>query len=281
MTQTWQVFGHQKAKNILSQQLSSLSLPHAYLFSGPSGVGKKLLALEFAKKVLKTQKLQNHPDFQSLDLGEGTEITLEPLVGFTASLGYKPFLGGKKIAIINNAENLNPQASNALLKTLEEPSESTVIILVAGSSRLLPTIVSRCVALSFGAFTPKALEEFAAAFKLKISPEILALSFGRPAKLKRLAEDPQFFEQQNASVDFYKRLSSVALGEKLALLNNLAQEETLELGASLEAWLFWQAGQVEKAPGDFVKLRALADALAGLGRNFNKKLVLQDLMMRI
>ena len=152
----WQTFGHNEIKNLLNKQISSGIFPHAYLFTGPEAVGKKNLALEFAKVVLKADKLENHPDFQILD-SEG-EIKIEQILEFIGKIGYKPFLGEKKVAIINNAQNLNTQSSSALLKTLEEPSESSVIILIAGSGNILSTISSRCQVLNFSIFSKTGLD---------------------------------------------------------------------------------------------------------------------------
>src|SRR5260221_2148399 len=81
------------------------------------------------------------------------EITVEPILDFIGKLRFKPFMGSKIIAIINNAKNLNLQSGNALLKTLEEPSPSSIIILVSSSGSVLPTVVSRCQVLNFSAFS--------------------------------------------------------------------------------------------------------------------------------
>src|SRR6185295_6471933 len=109
----WETFGHKQIKNILDRQISSGVMPHAYLFLGAQDLGKRTLALEFAKKVLNTEKLENHPDFQILDV-QG-EIVVEQALDFMSKMSFKAFFGTKKVAIINNAENLNVQSSNALL----------------------------------------------------------------------------------------------------------------------------------------------------------------------
>ena len=80
---------------------------------------------------------------------------MEPALEFISRLSLKPFIGKYKVAIINNAENLNQQSGNALLKTLEEASESTIIILVAGYGKLLTTIISRCQVLLIFTGFPK------------------------------------------------------------------------------------------------------------------------------
>lgn len=275
----WKTFGHNRVKEILEKQLNTGFLPHAYFFSGPDGVGKKMLAMEFAQSVLKTENLQNHPDFQILDL-EG-EITIEPMLNFIGKLGYKPFSGSKKIAVINNAQNLNMQSGNALLKTLEEPSPTTVIVLIANSGKLLPTIVSRCQRFNFNVFSQDLLKSFAGREKLAITDEMLDLSFGSPSRLKNLAENENFFADQKKTMQQYRDLLKMSVGEKLASINNFADLEPQTLEENLKAWLFWQNLQLKSQPKSFVKVRALADAREGLLMNKNKKLVLQNLFLTI
>jgi len=207
----WQTFGHNAVKSILDKQIGAKRFPHAYLFAGPDGVGKKLLALEFSRKILGAENLNTHPDFSILD--QAGEITMEPVLEFISRLSLKPFLAQKKIAIINNAQNLNLQSANALLKTLEEASESTVIILLANSSRLLPTIVSRCQVLNFHPFSEAQLKDFAAVNDLQTTPRVLELSFGSPSRLKRLSQDREFLENEEQTVQKYESRGKMRLGE--------------------------------------------------------------------
>ena len=224
----WQTFGHQAVKSILNKQIAIQKFPHAYLFAGPKGIGKKTLALEFAKKVLGAENLSNHPDFAVLD--EPGEIVMETMLDFISRLSYKPFLAQKKIAVINNAQNLNLQSGNALLKTLEEPSPSTIIILLADSSRLLPTIVSRCQALNFHPFSKKQLADFAEKNHLQITEPIVDLSFGSPARLKKLSQDKEFLQNEEEAVKKYKSFGKMRLGEKLMSISGLADLEAESFG---------------------------------------------------
>lgn len=275
----WQTFGHEAVKSILGKQFAARRFPHAYLFAGPDGVGKKALALEFAQKILDAENLSTHPDFLILD--QDGEITMEPVLEFISRLSFKPFLAQKKVAVINNAQNLNLQSANALLKTLEEASESTVIILVANSSRLLPTIVSRCQLLSFHPFSKSQLRDFAAANSLQTTPRIVELSFGSPVRLKKLSQDGEFLENEEQTVHKYESFGKMRLGEKFISIGGLAELEPQELKDSLQTWLMWQNGRLSERPEDFIKARALGDCLRGLKQNKNKKLILQGLLLRI
>ncbi len=275
----WQIFGHQRAKNILEKQLAQDKFPHAYLFWGLAGLGKKQLAMEFAHKVLSAERLDNHPDFQILDANG--EITMELALEFVSRLSLKPFLGKRKIAIIDNAQNLNQHSSNALLKTLEEPSASTIIILIASPGKILPTIISRCQVLNFSGFSRSQMEEFAEANKLKINPAMLDLSFGSLATLRALSQDSDFFREQSDIVESYKNATKASVAEKLTSINTLADLETDKLEEQLSTWLFWQLHRLEDKPEDYQKVQALTDSLNGLRQNKNKKLVLQGLMLKI
>ncbi len=274
----WQTFGHKGVKNTLERQLFSANLPQTYLFTGPRGLGKQSLALEFARKILRAENLPTHPDFALLS--QDGEITMESAVTFMAKLPFKPFVGQKKVAIINDAQNLNPQSSNALLKTLEEPSPSGVIILVA-SGRLLPTIVSRCQVLNFSLFSAGDLSAFAQSLGHKPVQEILDLSFGRPARLKRFLEDRDYFSEQQKILRKYREITKLSVGEKLLAIGDFADVESQQLSGRFENWLFWQAGNLRFEPQDFPKVRALMDAVLGLKMNKNKKLVLQSLFLKI
>ncbi len=278
-TEIWQTFGHGNVKSILNKQLEANRFPHAYLFAGPGGIGKKTLALEFAQKVLATRVLTTHPDFAILD--EPGEIIMETILDFISRLSFKPFLAKYKIAIINNAQNLNVKSSNALLKTLEEASPSSIIILLADTSRLLPTIVSRCQVLNFSPFSKNQLDEFAKSASLKVSESVQDLSFGSPARLKRLSQDKDFFISEEKIVENYKNFLKMRLGEKLMSIRDLAEMETEDLAASITTWLCWQIFHLNENPQAFTKVRALSDSLESLHQNQNKKLVLQGLLLKI
>ncbi len=273
----WQIFGHENIKKILAKQLASENLAHAYLFCGPAGVGKKTLGMELAKKILKTENLASHPDF--LLLSQEGEITIEKVREFIGRLSLKPFAGKRKVAILDNAENLNLQSSNALLKTLEEAASDTVIILAAGQAGVLPTIVSRCQVFNFSAFTPQQLESYAASKGWQASLEIVTLSFCGIARLYALYEDADFLEAQKKLVEQYSNLRSMHSGERMARLNELALSENLQ--NDLSVWLKWQTQNLRAQPNEFRRAASLSEAISGLRRNFNKKLVLQQLLFNL
>lgn len=274
----WQTFGHEQVKRILGQQLLSGRLPHAYLFLGPDGIGKKILALEFAKKLLETGQLTNHPDFQMLG---SEDLTMERVVEFIGQLSFKPFAARRKVAIIDAAESLNPSSGNALLKTLEEPPKNTVLILVAGRQTLLPTIVSRCCVLRFNAFSRQQLMTFAAQQGLPAPEAVLTLSFGKISRLRQLLADADYLGQQQNLAAQWEDIKSQRRGQRLLSVTRLSGEETENLPELLTTWLFCQAARLGHEPKSYQTAQCLLDGLVACRTNQNKKLILQNLFLKV
>ncbi|MBN2467227.1 MAG: DNA polymerase III subunit delta' [Deltaproteobacteria bacterium] len=156
--------GHDRIITILRQGFTTGRFSHAYLFVGPEGIGKRLTALAMANIMLCSSggsepcgicsaciqvDRGNHPDLFVLE-PEKNIITIDKIRAMRRDLSRKSFAGGYKVCLVDDAETMNVQAQNALLKTLEEPTPNTVIFLISSRSyRLLPTIHSRCQTLRF------------------------------------------------------------------------------------------------------------------------------------
>ncbi len=194
------IIGQDEAIHLIRKALARNRVPHAYLFTGPEGIGKKLTALTLAKALncLVTSddacetckscyKINKgcHPDVEIIE-AEGQFIKIDQIRELQKQVGYKPFEGRKKVSILNNAERLNLEAANALLKTLEEPPPDTVFILVSSSpGALLPTIVSRCQLIRFSPLGLQRTEQFLVEKGVATGPKahlLAALSEGRPGK---------------------------------------------------------------------------------------------------
>lgn len=146
------IVGHDRQKEILSKSIESGNISHAYLFFGNSGIGKKQVALEFAKYILKTDNLENHPDFKLVSrMEDKKDILVEQIRKDVIDDVYiVPAAGERKVYIIDEAETLNTASQNTLLKTLEEPPQYITIILIASNiSTLLTTILSRVNQIPF------------------------------------------------------------------------------------------------------------------------------------
>ncbi len=170
--------GHSDPQERLRHAAAKGRLAHTWLFSGPPGVGKKRAALTLARCLLCTAHAEadleacgichgciqaaarSHPDLVVVELPEGKrEHPLESFIGapdergragLCHALSLKPMMGRRKIAVIDDADALNVEGANALLKTLEEPPPESLLILVAANPDALPsTIRSRCQVLRF------------------------------------------------------------------------------------------------------------------------------------
>ncbi|MEQ9619202.1 MAG: DNA polymerase III subunit delta' [Deltaproteobacteria bacterium] len=162
------IIGHEFQKNILLRAARDGVVSHAYLFSGPGGVGKRLLAIEFAKLLNcvgagaekgglcecgACRKINKgiHPDVITVQFAGAKNIKVDQIrEEVEEKLFLKPFEGTFKVVIVDDSERMNNSAQNAFLKTLEEPpSESVIILVTSHPNSLLPTIRSRCQSLGF------------------------------------------------------------------------------------------------------------------------------------
>ncbi|MEW6570563.1 MAG: DNA polymerase III subunit delta' [Nitrospirota bacterium] len=215
------VIGHEKPVKILLRTIQRDRIPTTYLFAGESGTGKKFTAFNFAKAVncqsreltakgeeggidacddcVSCRKIDAgvHPDFFVI-MPENGQIRIEEIRQVNEKLCLKPFEGKKKILIVDDADAMNQHAANAFLKTLEEPPEDSLILLVSSNPDRLPdTIRSRCSRINFALLPREACEKVIQKFmqsdriiKLQHQPiAVLAkLSMGRPGLI--ISRDP-------------------------------------------------------------------------------------------
>jgi len=153
----------------LAYILKTGQIPHALLFCGPRGAGKKQTAYDFASALLKTKgNIENHPDAHLL-FPEG-KTGMHPISAIrkvACDAALVPFKALLKIFIFHEAEKMLPTSSNALLKTLEEPPARTLILLLSNhADKLLPTILSRCQVIAFPPGKKKNIDQATLAFLL-------------------------------------------------------------------------------------------------------------------
>ncbi len=161
--------GHDRAVETLRRTIAHGRLPHAFLFVGPEGIGKRSFAETFAQALLcervpETElnpcgtcpsclqvAVGTHPDVHRVArLEDKHDLSIKQIRDLCLDLGLKPAAGRRKVAIVDDADDLNDEAANAFLKTLEEPPPGSVLILIGTSQELqLDTIVSRCRVLRF------------------------------------------------------------------------------------------------------------------------------------
>ncbi|MDD5019087.1 MAG: DNA polymerase III subunit delta' [Candidatus Omnitrophica bacterium] len=160
-----EILGQEKALALLKSAVLGKRMSHAYIFVGPAGVGKSKAAINFAKLLVcqdprqaepcdvcsscRKAQVAGHPDIQVLS-PEGQFIKIDAVREACRRLSLRGFESSRKVLIVSDGGALNDESANALLKTLEEPSADTVIIILAASLKaVVPTIASRCQKIVF------------------------------------------------------------------------------------------------------------------------------------
>ena len=156
------IVGNRDIKKSLENAIKIGKISHSYLFIGTQGIGKKKIAKEFSKAILCLNKnecnscksciefdSENNPDFQIIE-PQGTSIKIEQIRKLQKKVAEKPIISDKKIYIIDECDKMTKEAQNCLLKTLEEPPQYVIIILIgANESAILSTVKSRCSVIHF------------------------------------------------------------------------------------------------------------------------------------
>lgn len=197
------IIGHQNIISFFDKALAGGRLGHAYIFHGPKNVGKTTVAENVISKILNTDsaKLHLHPDFFRV-VSDGT-ISKEQIDELTEKIRYTAFGGGYKIALLEDAHTMTISASNAFLKTLEEPSQKSVIILlVSDVSKLPPTIISRSAMVRFNRLSSDEMAYFLRERGVGDVRALSNVSYGRPGRAMKLLENSD-----------WQRASRSAIGE--------------------------------------------------------------------
>jgi DNA polymerase III subunit delta' len=168
--------GNERIKNLLRRAVAEGRIGQGLIFAGPRGVGKYRFALALAQAVncerpvagdacgacLSCRKMEagDHIDVETI-VPDGQFIKINQMREMSGKAQYKPYIGRRRVYIIDDADRLNESAANSILKVLEEPPETTLLILVTSKPyRLLETIRSRCQILSFAPVASEELESY-------------------------------------------------------------------------------------------------------------------------
>lgn len=222
-----EVLGHQQNKEFLQKLLKPGSRPHALLFYGMGGIGKKMLALHFAKTFLcksvakktcgicescRLMDIENnsfaHPDFYLLTAEEaGKDIKIEQVKEMAKQAAFAPVLSEHKVCIIDDAGQMTAEAANSLLKLLEEPPPGWLFILITQQAeRLLPTVLSRVVRLRFDAPDSSAVQQILKAKGITQNTQVLAaLAGGSPGRVLSYNQ-ADIFAIRREALDLLKKL---------------------------------------------------------------------------
>jgi DNA polymerase-3 subunit delta' len=275
MTDNWGLLGHEWAVEMLKQHLSRDSVRHAYLFSGPPGLGRRTLALRLAQALNcphplapgepcgKCRTCQQIERMQYTDLAviqaekEGGTLKVEQIRSLRQSLVLKPYQGKYRVALFLRFQEANQNAANALLKTLEEAPAHVILLLTADTpEQLLPTITSRCEILRLRPLPVETVESYLKERGVEESTaRLLAhVSGGRPGYALRLMQDKDALEFRTRRLDDLQNLlkstrrERFAYAEKLTDRKNEGKERFRE---TLQLWLaLWRDVLLRAAGSD-------------------------------
>jgi len=333
MNSNWDLVGHEWAVDMLRKHVANETIRHAYLFCGPPGLGRRTLALRLAQALNCTSPLElgipcgecrdckqiegmKHPDLSIVEptIKDGKELIpnlngetrVEQIRGLRSIINLRPYQSRFRIALFPRFHQANDNASNALLKTLEEAPSYAILILTADNpEQLLPTIISRCEILRL---RPSPLASVVSDLNQRgiesDRARLLAhISGGRPGYARRLAEDEALLESREEKLNDLQTLISAPRVEKFSYADKLARDKDAMRQAIL-VWLsYWRdvmlrttgartplvnvdrnmeiedlAGRMNLSTARRV-VNGLESALEKMDRNVNSRLLVEVLLM--
>ena len=200
--------GNEKVKEYLNSTIENKNISHSFMFVGKPGIGKKQFAHQYAEMIMCLQdgkcdgnsvkcdscvKFEGNanPDYAEI-LPDGKTLKIEQIRNLQARIVEKPITSRRKVYVIDDADLMSEESQNCLLKTLEEPPEYAVIILiVSNESRILPTIKSRCVIIKFQPLTSKEIKQV----KPELSDDLIQLLEGSLQNVENIEQKKEQYAQ--------------------------------------------------------------------------------------
>jgi len=263
---SWSLIGHEWAVQMLQSDLAQGRERHAYLFTGPAGVGKRTLVAEFARALLCAKPTPpcdacrncrlaakgNHPDLLTVEPEisgkhvRTAKVKIELIRQLIYDLTLKPVEARRRVARLLNFDAANPQSQNAFLKTLEEPPGNAIMLLTAErADDLLPTIVSRCEVVALRPL-PLATVREALVTRWQVPADradwLAHLSGGRLGWAVRMQADEAALEARAQRLDDLTRLLKATRVERMTYAERLARDGNIDrIQDTLDLWLgFWR-----------------------------------------
>lgn len=227
----WNTQGFNKIKIFFEGAVKSGYLNHAYLFTGQEMIGKRTFAGELAVYLAGA----GTADLNNIFIGpaesdSGKTIGIEEIRGIKNLFNLSSYGGGRKVAVINDAHLMTVEAQNALLKILEEPSESSIFILIsANPSQLLPTVISRCQEIRFPAHSSEIVGKYLSFSNISaVQAEfMIKLSNGRIGLVKNAIENKDAAQIKGA-VEELAKLTSGDINSRIATAQKIAEDSELQ-----------------------------------------------------
>ncbi|MFA5029433.1 MAG: DNA polymerase III subunit delta' [Patescibacteria group bacterium] len=332
----WDICGHKKIIEFLQLSITNRKIAQAYLFSGPAQLGKYSVAKKFIASIfcqgqskiipcndcLHCRQLLNniHPDvfFIKRETDEKTgklrkDISVDQIRKLKGSLQQASLLDSYKVAIIPEAQYINGNSANALLKALEEPTAKTVIILITNDiNKIPPTIVSRCQRLKFLPVASEQIRDYLKIKNIKEPDKLARLAANRPGLALTFWESEELRENHSFNVGKFLEIIDASTDRRFALAEELTgwtSDETLNANQVNKLVADWQlvvrdflllncdkeslvsnldflasfkkylAAFPSKKIGQLLK--SLAQVKFQLNQNVNSKLVLENLIINL
>jgi DNA polymerase-3 subunit delta' len=298
------IVGHENNLKHLIDVVSSNNFSHFYLFVGPEHIGKTYIARYFAQRLLCEAKEGQEPCYECINcrliesnnqpdlmINDGKElISVEEIRDLIHFLELKPYQSKMKIAVITHAERMTPQASNAFLKTLEEPTPDTLIVLTAENLKnILPTIISRAQILHFGFLKKEKIKTFLNEelnVEVAKAEKLADFSAGKPGVAISLANDQEKIEDIKKFVEEFLRVTGRgAVNGRLQLAEKIAQdgENVLEKLDYLENYFQSRLTVLSNDDGNLLKIVRVLDKIAKsrhyLRHNVNSRLMMETILL--
>lgn len=268
------ILGHEQIIEHLQNAIKTDKVSHAYILDGPDMSGKKMIADAFAM-TLECEKKgtepcmechsckqalgKNQPDIIYLQHEKPNTISVDDIRSqINNDIGVKPYSSPYKVYIVDEAEKMNVQAQNALLKTIEEPPAYAVILLLTNNAEIfLPTILSRCVRLSLKAVPDEKIKAYLMEnyevpdYKADVC---VAFAQGNVGKAIELAESEDFNEIKNSALQLIKRLDDIELYEMTEAVKQISNYK-LKINDYFDLIMIWYRDVLlYKATADVNKL---------------------------
>ena len=260
----WNFVGHEHALDLLHRTLAAQQVRHAYLFTGPEHIGKTLLALRFAQtllctggpdpavaplvpcnKCLSCRKVMhgNHPDLHIITRSPDRQfILIEQIRALQSDSARKTLEGRRNVFIIEDAHEMNLEAANCLLKTLEEPEPDVILLLTAPDpGLLLPTILSRVQQVTLHLLTAtqiKSALERQWGVDQDEATLIATLAAGRMGWAVQAVEDEDLLTERKAQLETLTTLPTVGKVQRFEIARRLSLDPE-KTRTVLELWLLW------------------------------------------
>ena len=246
----WPTIGNEKVVEFLERGMRNDRLAQTYIFTGADDLGKSTVALAFA------DNLQGHPQGFNSDLyilepeADKKGISIEAVREFIKSLNLSSFLNSYKIGIIKQADLMSPEAKSALLKTLEEPREKVIIILLAVDEHSLPaTILSRAQILYFYPVSAAVIYGYLSnnrGVNRTLAKDLAAIALGRPLAALKLLENQESYKAYLDKASNWLEMMRLGTNDRLGILDRIFNDKT------------WSKAAVESANSIILMAEGLA-----------------------